>query len=63
MIATMLLLGLSVGAFAAKVVEVPPADVYPEKQMAFDWLDQPEIFEKYGRMSDVIWTYAELFQG
>ena len=60
MIATMLLLGLSVGAFAAKVVEVPPADVYPEKQMAFDWLDQPEIFEKYGRMSDVIWTYAEL---
>jgi len=56
----MLILGLSAGVFAAKVVEVPPAEMYPEKQMAFDWLDQPQIIELYGKMSDVLWSYAEL---
>ena len=60
MIATMLLLGLSVGGFAREYVDVPAADMYPEKQMALDWLDQPEIYEKYGAMSDTIWSYAEL---
>jgi len=60
MIATMLLLGLSVGGFTREYVELPDADMYPEKQMAFDWLDQPQIFEKYGRISDAIWSYAEL---
>jgi len=60
MIVTILALGLSAVTFAAEVVEVPPADMYPEKQMALDWLDQPQVFEKYGTMSDVIWSYAEL---
>jgi len=60
MVVTILALGLGVMTFAAKVVEVPPAEMYPEKQMAFDWLDQPRIIEKYGRMNDVIWSYAEL---
>ena len=54
LVATMLILGLSAGVFAEK------AEIYPEKQAAFDWLSQPEIFEKFGRMSDAIWTYAEL---
>ncbi len=58
MIVTILALGLSAVTFAA--VDVPPADMYPEKQMAFDWLDQPQTFEKFGKMSDVIWSYAEL---
>ncbi len=60
MIATMLLLGLSVGGFAREYVDVPAAELYAEKQMAFDWLSQPEVFAKYGRMSDAIWSYAEL---
>jgi len=58
LIAAMLVLGLGVGTFAA--VEVPPAEMYAEKQMALDWLSQPEVVEKYGRMSDAIWSYAEL---
>jgi len=57
-IAAVLALGLCVGTFAA--VEVAPAEMYAEKQMALDWLDQPEIVEKYGKMSDAIWSYAEL---
>ena len=36
------------------------ADLYPEKQHALDWLGQPKIVEKYGKISDAIWSYAEL---
>jgi len=58
-VVTILVLSLSVGTFA-QAVEVPPAELYPEKQMIFDLLDQPNTIEKYGKMSDTIWSYAEL---
>ncbi len=60
MIVTILALGLTLGGFAREYVDIGPAEMYPEKQMALDWLDQPQIYEKYGRMSDTIWSYAEL---
>lgn len=31
-----------------------------EKKFVLDWLAQPEIIEKFGRLSDTIWSYAEL---
>lgn len=31
-----------------------------EKKLALEWLNQPEIIEKFGRISDAIWSYAEL---
>lgn len=31
-----------------------------EKKFVLDWLSRPEIIEKFGRISDSIWTYAEL---
>ncbi|MCJ7580812.1 MAG: amidohydrolase [Candidatus Aminicenantes bacterium] len=31
-----------------------------QKQLALDWLSQPEIVEKFGKISDAIWSYAEL---
>ena len=34
--------------------------VYPEKQFVLDFLSQPDRVEKYGRISDAIWSYAEL---
>jgi len=37
-----------------------PASVYPEKQFVLDWLSQPLQLEKYGKISDAIWSYAEL---
>jgi len=54
------ILALSLGAVTFAAVEVPPAEMYAEKQMIFDYLDQPQIFERYGKMSDAIWSYAEL---
>ena len=35
-------------------------EVYPEKQFVLDWLSQPQVVEKYGKISDAIWSYAEL---
>jgi aminobenzoyl-glutamate utilization protein B len=31
-----------------------------EKQYVLDWLSRPEAVEKFGRISDAIWEYAEL---
>ncbi len=31
-----------------------------EKKFVLDWLSQPEIIEKFGRISDSIWSLAEL---
>ena len=36
------------------------AQVSKEKQFALDWLRQPSVLEEYGRISDAIWSYAEL---
>ena len=34
--------------------------VSKEKQAVFDWLGRPDTVEKFGRISDKIWEYAEL---
>ncbi len=34
--------------------------VSKEKKLVLDWLSQPEIVEKFGKISDTIWKYAEL---
>lgn len=31
-----------------------------EKQHALDWLSRPEVVERFGRISDSIWSHAEL---
>lgn len=36
------------------------ADLYPEKELALDWLSRPEIVEQFGKISDRIWNFAEL---
>jgi len=35
-------------------------EVSPQKQVVLDWLSQPQILEKFGKISDAIWSYAEL---
>jgi aminobenzoyl-glutamate utilization protein B len=37
-----------------------PAQVSSEKQSVLDWLSRPDVVEKFGRISDAIWSYAEL---
>ena len=39
------------------------ADTQPvsqEKQFVLDYISKPESFEKFGKISNTIWTYAEL---
>jgi aminobenzoyl-glutamate utilization protein B len=38
----------------------PPKVDSKEKQYVLDWLSQPKTIEKYGKISDAIWSYAEL---
>jgi aminobenzoyl-glutamate utilization protein B len=35
-------------------------DVNPEKKFVLDWLSQPQVVEQFGKISDAIWSYAEL---
>ena len=36
------------------------AQISQEKQHVLDWLGQPEVVERFGDISDAIWSYAEL---
>jgi len=38
----------------------PQAKIDQEKRLVLDWLSRPEVIEKFGRISDAIWSYAEL---
>lgn len=38
----------------------PTVKVAADKRKALDWLSQPEVVEKFGKISDAIWSYAEL---
>ncbi len=37
-----------------------PEKIYPEKQKVLNYLNRPEIIEKFGKISDALWSYAEL---
>jgi aminobenzoyl-glutamate utilization protein B len=60
-IVTLLVVGLAVLEIT---LSAQPAGrskkVYPEKQAVLNYLDTPEAFEKYGKLSDAIWSYPEL---
>ena len=40
--------------------ETPDTTISKEKQCVLDYLNRPEVVEKYGKISDAIWSYAEL---
>jgi aminobenzoyl-glutamate utilization protein B len=50
---TILVFSLSGQSFAAKKIA-------KEKKFVLDWLSQPQVIEKFGKISDAIWSYAEL---
>ena len=54
MAGAILLLALSTQTFTAK------NKITKEKQFVLNWLSQPQILEKFGKISDAIWSYAEL---
>jgi|Deesub1362B_J571_1020462.scaffolds.fasta_scaffold03850_3 aminobenzoyl-glutamate utilization protein B len=34
--------------------------LYKEKKAVLEWLSQPEVMERFGKISDALWSYAEL---
>lgn len=38
----------------------PNAIIAKEKQTVLDWLSRPQVVERFGKISDAIWSYAEL---
>jgi aminobenzoyl-glutamate utilization protein B len=58
-LALVLALVLSLGPGPAAGAPAKPK-IAKEKQAALDWLSRPETVEKFGRISDQIWKYAEL---
>ena len=53
LIAVSLVFGLTAGTVTA-------TDIDPEKQVVLDWLSRPPVVEEFGKISDAIWSYAEL---
>jgi aminobenzoyl-glutamate utilization protein B len=53
--ASMILIPVSV--FAQPTDNQP---ICPAKQFVLDYISRPETFDKFGRISDAIWSYAEL---
>jgi aminobenzoyl-glutamate utilization protein B len=52
-----LILGLASGPAAGAPAK---PKIAKEKQAVLDWLGRPETVEKFGKISDLIWGYAEL---
>ena len=46
--------------FSFSVETLTAQDIAKEKQFVLDWLSKPQVVEKYGNISDAIWSYAEL---
>jgi aminobenzoyl-glutamate utilization protein B len=57
-----LLASLVVLALAAYSFGQTPAKIKipKEKKLILDWLSQPQVVEKFGKISDSIWSFAEL---
>jgi aminobenzoyl-glutamate utilization protein B len=55
MFAYMIFLPVSIFAQSSDTLIIPP-----EKQFVLDYISRFEMFEKFGRISDAIWSYAEL---
>ena len=45
---------------AGAVAKDPKPKVSKEKKLVLDWLSQPQVVEDFGKISDSIWSYAEL---
>jgi aminobenzoyl-glutamate utilization protein B len=53
----LLVLGLVPGPAAGAAAK---PKIAKEKQLVLDWLGRPETVEKFGKIADTIWEYAEL---
>jgi aminobenzoyl-glutamate utilization protein B len=59
-IASLALILALVSGLAASGRTPAAAKIAPEKKLVLDWLAKPETVERFGRIADSIWSYAEL---
>jgi aminobenzoyl-glutamate utilization protein B len=59
-IAVLVLIILVTGPALVPAGAAPKVKIAKEKQLVLDWLGQPETMERFGKISDAIWEYAEL---
>ncbi len=59
-VATIFLFALLLTGTGPLAGRVEESSVSKEKQHVLDWLARPENLEKFGRISDSIWSFAEL---
>ncbi len=55
-----LLFAILLPAALSLTLQAQTTDLAAEKKLVLDWLAQPQVLEKFGRISDSIWSYAEL---
>ncbi len=58
--AAVLLSGILMFSAAAQAGDATSSPLSEEKQHVLDWLSRPEIVERFGKISDAIWGFAEL---
>jgi len=51
---------LFLGAIALPAAPTGKTKIAKEKQFVLDWLARPEVVERFGKVADAIWDYAEL---
>src|SRR4030067_2115011 len=52
--------GVTMLAMLAVASHHAHAQVAEEKQYVLDWLSKPEVVKRFGKISEAIWSYAEL---
>jgi len=53
-------MSLSLGVHSFPAQQGEKQAVAPQKKLVLDWLAQRDIVERFGKISDAIWSYAEL---
>jgi aminobenzoyl-glutamate utilization protein B len=47
-------------SLSTQAAAVSGKDLTKEKKLVLEWLSQPQVVEQFGKISDAIWSYAEL---
>ena len=52
--------GIVLAVFSLQLSVFAAPKARKEKKLILNWLSQSEVVEKFGKISDSIWSYAEL---
>jgi aminobenzoyl-glutamate utilization protein B len=49
-----------VANLSTPITSLADTEIAKEKKFVLEWLNQPRVIEQFGKISDLIWSYAEL---